>query len=87
MENLLQADLDAFVAGYTTAARATAVERGLTVAVEVQRVNVDAGAVPFDTLAEDLDAAAIDQALLPSGLTLSDYPPGRTDLARITPAP
>jgi hypothetical protein len=72
------ADLGAFVASYTVAAVAAGVARGLTVPVEVQRVNVDAGPVPFDGLAEDLHAAALDQVVLPSGLPLSGYPSGRT---------
>jgi len=78
VETLWQADLDAFVASYTVAAVAAGVARDITVPVEVQRVNVDAGSVPFDGLAEDLHAAALDQVVLPSGLPLSGYPSGRT---------
>jgi len=78
VEALRMADLGAFVASYTVAAVAAGVARGLTVPVEVQRVNVDAGPVPFDGLAEDLHAAALDQVVLPSGLPLSGYPSGRT---------
>lgn len=78
METLWQADLDAFVASYTVAAVAAGVARGITVPVEVRRVNVDAWSVPFDGLAEDLHAAALDQVVLPSGLPLSGYPSGRT---------
>lgn len=79
------ADLDAFTATYIAAVQAAAHSRGLTVPVEVQRVTVDAGPPVFDPVAEDLHAAAIYQAVLPSGMTLGDYPlgarPGDVDRA------
>lgn len=98
VETLWRADLDAFVASFTAAARAAAAARGLTVGVQVQRVDVDAGPAPLHDLAEALYAAAFEQAVLPSGLRRIDYPagtrPGDIDreagrgyLARTTPTP
>jgi len=86
------------VASFTATAQAAATARGLTVPVEVQRVNVDAGPAPFDDLTEALHTTAFDQAVLPSGRRRIDYPTGsrpgdidrqagRTYVARITSKP
>lgn len=73
LEQIYKADLDKYFDEYVATLKEIAIERGITVPVEVERVT-EFVEPEWGSLAESLHAAARERTPLPSGIALADYP-------------